>query len=256
MARPFLAVAAALALALVAVPPASAQSTLAARLSNERLGTIQPGTYEAGDNTHFTLDRANGHYLLRFAGDPEIFVLYGDHASLGGRVLKYDSGKTALQVAGWGGMTLYTDKKPGGLPAMRTGDSVAPSLPPVSLDAVKAAAGDEADHLAYARRLKLSFAADWDQLAGDAELRAQCFDALENAARGIDRFAALPAGHRALSGHIDTVMMQTSGKPTLQLKGRKLIVTYDPDRGYAGRASSRAIAQALHTIFRVPLKRD
>lgn len=256
MARPFHAVAAALALALVALAPAHAQSSLAARLANDRLGAIKPGRYEAGDNTRFTLDRENNHYLLRFAGDREVFVLYGDHASLGGRVLKYDSGKTALMVSGWGGMTLYTDARPGGLPATRTGESKPPAMSDVSLAAIKAAARDEAKHLAYVRRLTLRFAADWPRLAGDASLRALCFDAMENAARGIDRFAARPAGYRALNGHVATVMMAASGKPTLQRKDKSLIVTFDPRRGYAGRASSRAIAKALHTIFHVPEKRD
>ncbi len=132
MARPFLAVAAALVLALSAAPSAWAQSPLASRLSNDRLGTIQPGRYQAGDDTVFEIAPAGRNYLLRFADSPEVFVLYVDHASLGGRVLKYDSGKTALQIAGWGGMTLYTDAKPGGLPALRTGDATPPQLPVVS----------------------------------------------------------------------------------------------------------------------------
>lgn len=216
-----------------------------------RLAAVQPGTYEAGDDVQFTLDREDTHYLLRFANDPEVFVLYADHASLGGRVLKYDSGETALQIAGWGGMTLYTDQKPGGLPAMRTGDSVPPTFPAVSLAAVKSAASDETKHLAYLYRLNLSFSADWDALADNAALRALCFDALENAARGIDRFSAVPAGHNAIEARVNTVFVATSGKPTLQLKGNSLTVTYDPGKGYAGRASSRAIAHALDTLFRV-----
>lgn len=255
MARALHAVAAALTLALVAVAPAQAQSSLAARLASDRLGAVEPGAYEAGNATQFMIDREQDHYLLRFAGDPEVFVLYGDHASLGGRVLKYDSGKMVLMVSGWGGMTLYTDKKPSGLPTTRTGDSVPPQLPDVSLDEVKAAAADEGAHMAYVERLTLSFDADWNKLAGDARLRALCFDALGNAARGLARFAATPAGRRALANNIGMVMMQTSGKPTLQRKGRSLIVTYDPDRGYAGRASSRAIAKALHTIFKLPQER-
>ncbi len=113
-----------------------------------------------------------------------------------------------------------------------------------------------AHHLAYARGLKMEFQANWNDLANDADLRARCFDALENAARGIDRFARLPAGHRALKGHIGTVFIRGSGKPTLQLKKNRLIVTFDPDKGYVGRASSRAIAHALHTIFRIPNNGD
>jgi hypothetical protein len=181
-------------------------------------------------------------------------VLYSDHASLGGRVLKYDSGETALQITGWGGITLYTDKRPGGLPAVRTGDSDPPSLPDVSLEEVKKAASDEAQHLAYLHRLNLSFNADWGTLADDAALRALCFDTLENTARGIDRFSAFSGGRRALITHVGAVLVATSGKPTLRLKGKSLTVTFDPDAGYAGRASSRAIARALGQLFDVKAK--
>lgn len=254
MARPFLAIAAALTLACLAAPAAQAQSSLAAKLATGRLATVQPGTYQAGDSIGFMLDGEGTHYLLRFIGNPEVFVLYSGHASLGGRVLKYDSGETALQITGWGGITLYTDDRPGGLPAVRMGDSTPPSRPDVSLDEVKSAAADEAQHLAYLRRLDLSFSADWNVLSQNAALRALCFETLENAARGIDRFAQGPAGRSTLEAHVTTVLVATSGKPTMQLKGKSLTVTFDPDNGYAGRASSRAIAHALATIFHVQPK--
>lgn len=256
MAKPFIAIAAALALACFVAPLANAQSSLSARLATDRLAAIQPGTYQAGEQVNFTLDRAGDNFLLRFDGDPEIFVLYADHASLGGRVLKYDSGETALRVAGWGGITLYTDKQPGGLPAVRTADPVPSAQPDVSLDEVKNAASDEAEHLAYVRRLNLSFSADWSAMAGDAHLRALCFDTIENTARGIDRFAASAEGHRALAAHVSMVLVTTSGKPTLRLSGKQLTVTFDPGKGYAGRASSRAIAHALGTIFHIKPQAD
>lgn len=254
MARPFLAIAAALTLACMAAPAAHAQSSLAAKLATGRLATVQSGTYQAGDSIEFMLDDEGTHYLLRIAGNPEVFVLYSGHASLGGRVLKYDSGETALQITGWGGITLYTDNRPGGLPAVRMGASTPPSRPDVSLDEVKSAAADEAQHLAYLRRLNLSFSADWNALSQNAALRALCFETLENAARGIDRFAQGPAGRSTLEAHVSAVLVATSGKPTMQLKGKSLTVTFDPDKGYAGRASSRAIAHALATIFHVQPK--
>ncbi len=52
------------------------------------------------------------------------------------------------------------------------------------------AADDESEHVSYVRRVKLAFSADWPALASDVMLRALAFDAMQNAARGIDRFAA------------------------------------------------------------------
>ena len=225
------------------------------RLSQEHFGSIQPGAYQAGDTLKFTLDhyqsdRYQNEYLMRFSGQPEVYVLYADYGSLGGRVLKYDSGSIVIQVAGWGGMTLYTDDSPGGLPAVRMGDSTVPSLGNVSSAQLQSAADDEAAHLAYARGIHLTITADWN--TGDGGLRALTFDAMENAARGIDRFAANPAAHNIFSQRVTAVAMQTSDKPIIKMQGKTLIVTFNPHRGYEGRASSRAISYALGKLFAVP----
>src|SRR5579871_3178283 len=148
----------------VCVGVGRAQTDLGARMSLDRIADVQTGTYAAGDQIKFSLDRYSNHYLLRFDGDPEIYVLYADHGSLGGQVLNYDSGATVLKVAGWGALTLYTDAQSGGLPAERIGESFVPTLAQISLSAMQNAADDEAEHLSYARRLRLSFDADWSAL--------------------------------------------------------------------------------------------
>ncbi|MEI9930555.1 MAG: DUF4908 domain-containing protein [Rhizomicrobium sp.] len=71
---------------------------MSARLSQEHIGDIDPGTYSAGRTT-FTLDHYADKFIIRFAGDPEIYVLYADHGAMGGRILKFDSGATVLRVA-------------------------------------------------------------------------------------------------------------------------------------------------------------
>jgi Domain of unknown function (DUF4908) len=244
----FTSIAMALCLAFAWQPGARAQS-LNDRLSEDQLGSIEPGTYLAGDNLKFSLDQEGNHLLLRFDGVPEVFVLYSDPGTLGGRILKYDSGETAMRVTGWGGLTIYTDSAPEGLPAARMGDSLPPSLPAVSLADMQNAAQDEEEHLAYVRRLRLSFAADWTALASDPALRALAFDAMENAARGIERFTAKPAARQVLAQHADAVLVTAAAKPTLALKGKTLIVTFNPSAGYVGRASSRAIARALAKVL-------
>ncbi|HSZ75651.1 MAG TPA: hypothetical protein VK779_12590, partial [Rhizomicrobium sp.] len=82
----------ALALAGLLAPAAEAQQSLGARLEAGALGNVEAGAYAAGDNVTFTLLPWNGKFLLQIAGDPETYVLTSDQGSLGGRVLKYDSG--------------------------------------------------------------------------------------------------------------------------------------------------------------------
>src|SRR3569833_3912307 len=229
------------------------QESLGARMMMDRIGDIQTGAFSAGDNNiRFALTRYAEKYLLRVDGDPEIYVLYADSGSLGGRTLKFDSGGTAIAISGWGGMTIYTDAQPGGLPPDHTGDATFPALATEPLTAVQEAARDEGAHLAYVRGLRIRFDADWPALAADAALRAITFDALQNAARGIERFAANARGRAAVAAKMDCVQMTTGGRPTIALHGKTLVVTYVPGRGFAGRASSHGIARALGQLLSVP----
>jgi hypothetical protein len=241
-------------LALMLPLAAGAQDSIAQRLNTDRVGYLEPGTYVAADRIQFSLDALGANYLLRISGSPEIFVLYQDRASMGGRILKYDSGETALSVSGWGGLTLYVPSAPGGLPAERTGDSAMPAPYPVSLADVQSAAADEAQHLSYTHRLNVGFTANWNSLSDDPGARAFALDTMENTARGLDRFTASGAGREAIARRVDMVSLAEGPRPTITLNGRMLVVTFNPGRGYVGRASSRAIARALGTLFSIPQK--
>ena len=229
---------------------AQAQDQMTSRLSQERVGDIDPGSYNAGGIV-FTLDRYGDKFIMRIAGDPEVYVLYAGRASLGGRTINYDSSRTVIRVSGWGALTLYTDAAPGGIPAERTGDSLPPSLGMISLSDMQIAAEDEAEHLAYSRRIHLSFTADWNALARDSRLRALCFDALENTARGIDRFAISAPARAAFAKRIDQVRIALGTKPIMFLSGKTLNVTFNAQTGYAGRASSHGITRALGQLLSV-----
>ncbi len=237
---------------LTCIGAAQAQDELGVRMLQEPIGDVRPGTYSAGDQLKFTVNHYLDHYLLRFAGDTEIYVLNVDHGSLGGRVLKYDSGATALLVSGWSAITLYTDAQPGGVPAERTGDAVMPAVVPISLADMERAASDEANHLAYTRGVHLTFVADWPALAGNPAMRAFAFDALQNVARGIDRFARSAAAKAALVARIGSVELLSGARPLVTLRGRILSITFNPAQGYSGRASSRAVANALGELLAVP----
>jgi hypothetical protein len=215
-----------------------------------QFGDITPGTYQGGDQ-RFSLDRYQNAFLMRFVGQPEIYVLYANYGSMGGRVLLYDSGAIAIQIAGWGGMTIYTDDHPEGLPTSRIGDSTPPVLAPISMQQMQSAADDETSHLSYVRGLKIAFFADQNAVS-DNGVRALAFDAMENAARGIDRFTANQAARNLFGQRVVAVRLQVSEKPTIKITDRVLIVTFNPRTGFFGRASSRAIATALGKVFGIP----
>ena len=228
------------------VPPG-----MALRLQSERMGPVKPGLYNAGDSGSFTLEQYGpGKYLLRFSEHSENFVLTMDRASLGAKVLKYDTGTTAIRVSVWGGVTLYTQDAPQGVPA--TFQSPTPPAPALAISAaeLQTAVNDEASHLTYVQNIALKFSADPAVLAADPETRGRAFDALVNAAVGIERFlAANPMARPALVKRVNSVKVAEGGKPTVTLAGQSLLVSFVPGEGHEGHASSLAIQQELSKLL-------
>ena len=231
------------------IAASGAQAGLFERIFGERVAPVRDGAYIAADKIKFALQRAGKNYLLRFDGDPEIYVLHADHTSLGGRMLKYDSGETGLKVAGWGGLTLYTDWQPNGLPAVRAGDAGPFAPSPVTLKDVQFLAAQDAERLAHERHLRVPLVVNWSVLETDGALRATASEAIENAARGIERFVHDRQTRKLLMGRVRTVAFATGTRASLVLKDKALIVTFNPERGYLGRASSREIARELSTLL-------
>jgi hypothetical protein len=229
---------------------------MASRLAAERVGAVQPGLYSAGDSGSFTLEPYGAaRYLLRFSGGPENFVLTMDRGSLGAKLLKYDTGATALRVSVWGGLTLYTRDAPQGLPATYQGEAPPPGPLAVSAGELQTAFGDEARHLTYVQNIALKFSADPAVLAADAETRGRAFDALVNAAVGIERFlAAGPAARQVLAKRVNGVKVAEGGKPTVTISGQTLLVSFVPGEGHEGHASSLAIQQELSKLLAMSAK--
>jgi hypothetical protein len=238
---------------LVCTLPACAQEDdpVLARLAAEKAETVEPGLYNAGDGHDFTLVPYRGKFLLRFAGSTENFVLTMDSVSLGGKLLKYDTGVTALRVPVWGGLTLYVSDAPNGLPATRQGDAALPPPTPVTAGALQAALADETNHFLYVDNVTLNFTADVASLA-NADARALAFDTLVNIQVGIERFLAGSAPARqALGKRIAAVKIQTASQSGVALSGRDLRVSFAPAEGLLGRASSHAVAHQLGKLLAV-----
>ncbi|MFO1248677.1 MAG: DUF4908 domain-containing protein [Alphaproteobacteria bacterium] len=223
---------------------------MASRLAAERVGPLQPGLYSAGDGNFMLAPYGVGKYLLRFSDRSENFVLTMDRGSLGAKLLKYDTGTTAIRVSVWGGMTLYTSDAPQGVPATYQGKAPAPDTLAVSAGELQTAFGDEASHLTYVQNIAIKFSADPAVMSADAETRGRAFDALTNAATGIERFlAANSAAHRVLAKRITNVKVAEGGKPTITLSGQTLLVSFVPGEGHEGHASSLAIQQELTKLL-------
>lgn len=235
-----------------ALAQAADESPMAARLSAEKVADIEPGLYAAGDDRTFTLEPYGDRLLLKLSDSPEKFVLTVERGSLGAKVLKYDTGATALRVSVWGGLTLYTQDDPSGVPATRQSDLPA-ETPATTVAAADLAAAfrDEAAHLNYVQAIALRFSAGPHlSAAGDAD-RAAAFEALSNAGRGIERFLAAAPAHKALAERLNTVQIAAGPRPLVTLTGKVLTVSFAPGQGLAGCPSSHAVAHALGKLLAV-----
>jgi hypothetical protein len=207
------------------------------------------GRYLTDDQIRFMIDVAGDQIRLRFIDDDEIFYLTSEPAPLGGRVLKYDTGEVALQVAGWGGLTLYTERDRGGIPAERADDDTDDFEPaPVAAKDVKAFALKLAQGLAVAQGFGVGFAADWTEMEQGEGARALAVDAMRNAAYALERMP--PGPHReAVAEHFHVVRVTAAAEPEAKIEDGVLVITYTPEGGPSARPSSRAIGRVLTSAF-------
>ena len=206
------------------------------------------GTYIANDRLAFAVDHRGDQVRLRFLDNDEVFYLSSEMAPLGGRVLKYDTGTTALQVTGWGGITLYTVQAKGGLPAEFDDETPNVDAPPVAASEVKAFAAKLAQDLSAAEDFAVGFAADWDRLAQSDELRVLGCDAMRNVAYALKDVAK--TGRRSvISNRVHIIRVIQGTKPGVTMKNGILAVTIAPQLGPSARPSSLAIARVLQTGF-------
>jgi hypothetical protein len=207
------------------------------------------GRYIIDDQVRFMIDVEGDQMRLRFIDSDEIFYLKSEPAPLGGRVLKYDTGEVALQVAGWGGLTLYTDADRGGIPAERSdedADGFEPS--PVAAREVRGFALRLAQGLAVAHDFGIGFAADWDAIAQDDGVRGLAVDAMRNVAYALAKLGASPE-HDAIADMFHVIRVTAGPEPGARMQDGVLVVTYTPEAGPSARPSSRAIGRVLAEAF-------
>jgi hypothetical protein len=202
------------------------------------------GTYIANDKVGFTVDHQGGQVRMRFVDNDEVFYLTSEAAPMGGRVLKYDTGTVALQVTGWGGLTLYTTAAKGGLPAEFVDVAMSVDPPPVAAKDMKSFAAKMAQDLSAGSDFAIGFAADWDRIAQSDLLRGLMCDAMRNATYALQEIAKSKK-RTVVADRLDVVRVLQGAKPGVSLQKGILAITIAPQQGAGARPSSLAIMRAL-----------
>jgi hypothetical protein len=202
------------------------------------------GTYIANDKIGFTVDHQGGQVRMRFVDNDEVFYLTSEAAPMGGRVLKYDTGAVALQVTGFGAVTLYTTVARGGLPVESVDVQTNVDPAPVSAKDMKAFAAKLAQDLSSRNDFAIGFAADWEKIAPSDTLRALMCDAMRNATYALEEVAK-SSKRSVIADRLHIVRVLQGTKPGVTLQKGILAVTIAPQGGAGARPSSLAIARVL-----------
>ncbi len=212
------------------------------------------GAYVANDVPSFNIDRRDDEIRLRFVGSEEVFYLTSSPAPLGGRVLKYDTGEVALMVSGWGGVTLYTDEMPSGIPAelLRSNALASPAVPvntrPVATLDVKTLADELSAGVARQGLFRIGFSADFETLSREDETtRSLAAEAMRNAAYALQQMDKRE--REAAAKALRYVRVNPAAQAGAAIQKDALVVSYAPAEGPSARPSSLAISRLLSQEF-------
>lgn len=195
--------------------------------------------YVSEEGERFTLDRSTPRPLLKFDASPEVFALQAQPAPRGDVIYKNDMGAPMLRATRLGGLTVFTEDRPGGSAAALDGDSQPIRLPVIGPQVLLERLAQASAKASRAARRLIPFEAD--ATPASAPLVA---DAAMIVAEAVTRMSHRSDG-RTLVSKIGKVVLVEGKKPAAALDRGVLRITVVPAEGLGGRPSSdRIIAVA------------
>jgi Domain of unknown function (DUF4908) len=198
------------------------------------------GRYETDEGGVFIFDRSAPRPLLKFEDDPEIWVLQPAPGPRGDVIYRNDLGEEMLRATSLGGMTVFTEKRPGGSPAALDGASPPLRLPPLSPAGLVSRFYQASVRASRAGQHQIGFETREDAEAVTATALA---DAAVVASEALVDLSAAPNG-KGLLARINDVVIAQGGKPNAAMQKGVLTVTIVAAQGVFGRPSSRKIEWA------------
>lgn len=201
--------------------------------------TGQPiARYVSQEGDVFVLDRSQPRPLLKFDDNPEVWVLRPQLAPRGDVLYMNDLGEPVLRATRLGGLTLFTDDRPGGTAAALAGAGQTLRLPPMGPQQLLERLAQASARATRAARRLIPFEADASP--GSSALTA---DAAMIAAEAIIRITKRPDS-KVLLLKIGKVRVVEGRKAQAQISHGVVQITVAPADGIAGRPSSERIIAA------------
>jgi hypothetical protein len=197
--------------------------------------------YVAEDGSAFILDRTQRRPLIRFDDSPEVWVLTTQPAPRGDVIYKNDMGEPVLRATRLGGVTLFTDRRPGGAAVSLAGEGAPLRLPLINPNALFQRLAQSSFRASRAARRTIVF--DAEATPASSSL---IYDASLVVSLAIVRLAQRSEGQWQLY-RVQKVSLVEGPRPSASMAGSTLRVTVTPSLGLAGRPSSELIAMVVRT---------
>jgi hypothetical protein len=197
--------------------------------------------YVTEDGDAFTLDRTQPKPLLKFDNSFEVWALKAQPAPRGDTIYKNDLGEPVLRATRLGGVTVFTDQRPGGSAAALEGPGAPLRLAIMGPQALFERLYQATFRASHAARRTIPF--DAEATPASSALIA---DAAMVTSEAVVRISKRADGRKLLE-RISKVRLIEGRTASVQLVDGVLTVTVAPPQGLAGRPSSDRILQITET---------
>lgn len=205
----------------------------------DRSQTLPTARYVSQEGETFVFDRSQPRALLKFDDSPEVWALKPQMAPRGDVIYLNDLGETVLRATRLGGLTLFTDDRPGGTAAALAGGGPPIRLPSMGPQQLLERLAQASARASRAARRLIPF--DADASPGSFALMA---DAATVTAEAVVRLAGRDGG-KAMLGKVSKVRLVEGHRPGAELQQGVMQITIAPADGLAGRPSSERIMSVV-----------
>jgi hypothetical protein len=196
--------------------------------------------YVSEEGEAFVLDRSQQRPLMKFESSIEVWALQPQPAPRGDVIYKNDTGEAMLRATRLGGVTVFTETRPGGSAAALMGGGEPLRLAPIGPLALGERLLQGSQKASRAARRAIIFEAEATPRSSSliADAAAVTAEALTRLAKRADA--------RALFARISRVRLVEGKKASASVNQGVMQITVTPADGLAGRPSSdRIVAVAV-----------
>jgi hypothetical protein len=204
--------------------------------------------YVTEDGDIFTLDRTQPKPLLKFENSFEVWALQAQPAPRGDTIYKNDLGEPVLRATRMGGVTVFTDQRPGGAAAALAGIGNPLKLAIMGPQALLERLAQASARASRAARRLIPFEAGRPGQEATPTSAPLIADAAMVTSEAVVRMTKRPDARRLLD-HILKVQLVEGRMASAQLSNEGVLqVTVAPPQGMAGRPSSDRIVQVAESF--------